>query len=81
MQLPRSRVLRTLGGGLAAPALAGIPALVKSQSATTVKVGTISVDIGVSNVATIAAARLRGLPFRFIAPAAVVVAGPSRPIS
>ncbi len=35
-----------------------------------------ALEIGVSNVATIAAARLRGLPFRFIAPAAVVSPGP-----
>jgi ABC-type nitrate/sulfonate/bicarbonate transport system substrate-binding protein len=37
-----------------------------------------AIDIGISNVATIAAARLRGLPFKFIAPAAVVVAGPKQ---
>jgi NitT/TauT family transport system substrate-binding protein len=113
MQLPRHRALQALGAALAAPALAGVPAVVRSQT-TTVRVGTIPVDvaancyytqdlglfakagldvqispmasgpviaqavsggaleIGVSNVATIAAARLRGLPFRFIAPAAVV---------
>jgi NitT/TauT family transport system substrate-binding protein len=35
-----------------------------------------ALEVGVSNVATIAAARLRGLPFRFIAPAAVVAPGP-----
>jgi NitT/TauT family transport system substrate-binding protein len=117
MQLPRSRALQVLGVALAAPALAGIPALVRSQQLATVRLGTIPVDVaangfytqdlglfakagldvqispmtsgpviaqavsggalevGVSNVATIAAARLRGLPFRFIAPAAVVVAG------
>ena len=117
MQLPRSRALQVLGGTLAAPALAGVPALVRSQQLATVRVGTIPVDvaancfytldlglfakagldvqispmtsgpviaqavsggaldIGVSNVATIAAARLRGLPFRFIAPAAVVEDG------
>lgn len=117
MQLPRSRALQVLAGTLAAPAFAGVPALVRSQSLTTVRVGTIPVDVGascfytqdlglfakagldvqispmtsgpviaqavsggalevgVSNVATIAAARLRGLPFRFIAPAAVVVGG------
>jgi len=34
-----------------------------------------ALDIGISNVATIGAARLRGLPFRFIAPAAVVLPG------
>ena len=34
-----------------------------------------ALDVGVSNVATIGAARLRGLPFRFIAPAAVVLPG------
>lgn len=34
-----------------------------------------AIDIGISNVATIAAARLRGLPFRFVAPAAVVLPG------
>lgn len=34
-----------------------------------------ALDIGVSNVATIGAASLRGLPFRFIAPAAVVKPG------
>jgi len=118
MHLPRQRALQVLGGALAAPGLAGIPALVRSQQLTTVRVGTIPVDvaascfytqdlglfakagldvqispmtsgpviaqavsggaleIGVSNVATIAAARLRGLPFRFIAPAAVVTPTP-----
>jgi len=117
MQLPRHRALQALGAALATPALAGIPAVVRSQT-TTVRVGTIPVDvaascyytqdlglfgkagldvqispmasgpviaqavsggaleIGVSNVATIAAARLRGLPFRFIAPAAVVAPTP-----
>jgi NitT/TauT family transport system substrate-binding protein len=34
-----------------------------------------AINFGVSNVATIAAARLRGLPFRFVAPAAVVLPG------
>lgn len=34
-----------------------------------------ALDIGISNVATIGAASLRGLPFRFIAPAAVVTPG------
>jgi NitT/TauT family transport system substrate-binding protein len=115
MHLPRSRALRVLGGALAAPALAGLPSVARSQSMAVVRVGVIPVDvsgnafyaadlglfkkagldvqmqpmasgpvlaqavaggaldIGISNVATIGAARLRGLPFRFIAPAAVVV--------
>jgi NitT/TauT family transport system substrate-binding protein len=34
-----------------------------------------AIDFGISNVATIGAARLRGLPFRFVAPAAVVNPG------
>ena len=34
-----------------------------------------ALDIGVSNVATIGLASLRGLPFRYIAPAAVVMPG------
>jgi NitT/TauT family transport system substrate-binding protein len=34
-----------------------------------------AIDLGVSNVATIGNARLRGLPFRFVAPAAVVNPG------
>lgn len=34
-----------------------------------------ALDIGISNVATIGAAKLRGLPFLFIAPAAVVLPG------
>ncbi|HEY5349892.1 MAG TPA: ABC transporter substrate-binding protein [Candidatus Lustribacter sp.] len=34
-----------------------------------------AIDFGVSNVATIGAAHLRGLPFRFVAPAAVVTPG------
>lgn len=118
MQLPRHRALQALGAALASPALAAVPALVRSQSLVTVRVGTIPVDVGancfyaqdlglfakagldvqispmasgpviaqavsggaldvgVSNVATIAAARLRGLPFRFIAPAAVVAPTP-----
>ncbi len=37
-----------------------------------------AIEIGISNVATIAAARLRGLPFRYIAPAAVVVPAPKQ---
>lgn len=37
-----------------------------------------AIDIGISNVATIAAARLRGLRFRYIAPAAVVVPAPKQ---
>lgn len=118
MKLPRSRALRALSGAVAAPALAGFPAIARGQGTTTVKVGSIpvdvaanvyythdlglfskagldvqitpmtsgpvlaqavaggAIDIGISNVATIAAARLRGLPFRFIAPAAVVLPGP-----
>lgn len=114
MQLSRSRVIQTLGGALAAPAIAGFPAVVRAQGLTVVRVGVIPVDvsanvfyaqdlglfakagldvqtqpmasgpvlaqavaggaldIGISNVATIAAARLRGLPFKYIAPAAVV---------
>lgn len=35
-----------------------------------------AIDIGISNVATIAAAHVRGLSFRFVAPAAVVIPGP-----
>jgi NitT/TauT family transport system substrate-binding protein len=34
-----------------------------------------ALDIGISNVATIGAARLRGLPFRYVAPASVVQPG------
>jgi NitT/TauT family transport system substrate-binding protein len=118
MIINRSRALRVLGGALAAPAaVAGFPAIVKSQTLTPLKVGNIPVDvaanayyaqdlglfakagldvslqpmasgpvlaqavaagaldIGISNVATIGNARLRGLPFRFIAPAAVVLPG------
>jgi NitT/TauT family transport system substrate-binding protein len=118
MTIRRSRALRLIGGAVAAPAaVAGFPAVVKSQALTVVKVGIIpvdvaanvfyaqdlglfakagldvqtqamssgpvlaqavaagAIDIGISNVATIGAARLRGLPFRFVAPAAVVLPG------
>jgi NitT/TauT family transport system substrate-binding protein len=118
MSLNRSRVLRVLGGAVAAPAIvAGFPAIVRSQALTKLKLGIIPVDVaanafyaldlglftkagldvdiqpmtsgpvlaqavaggaidfGVSNVATIGAARLRGLPFRYVAPAAVVNPG------
>jgi NitT/TauT family transport system substrate-binding protein len=117
MTIKRSHALRLLGAAAAAPAIAGFPAIVRSQTLTTVKVGIIPVDVaanafyaldlgyfakagldvqiqplasgpaiaqavaggaidfGVSNVATIGVARLRGLPFRFVAPAAVVQPG------
>lgn len=118
MTIARPQALRLLAGALSAPVVAaGFPAVVRSQTLTTLKVGVIPVDvaanvfyaqdlglftkagldvqiqpmssgpvlaqavaggaldIGVSNVATIGAARLRGLPFRFIAPAAVVLPG------
>jgi NitT/TauT family transport system substrate-binding protein len=120
MQQPRSRVLRTIGAALAAPAITGFPAVVKGQTMTTVKVGSIpvdgaasvfytqqlglfskagldvqiqpmssgpvlaqavaggAIDVGISNVATIAAARLRGLPFRYIACGPVVLPGPKQ---
>jgi NitT/TauT family transport system substrate-binding protein len=114
MIVDRSRALRLLGGAVAAPTLAGFPAVVRSQSLTPVNVGIIPVDVaanvyyaqdlgyfkdagldvsiqplasgpalaqavqggainfGVSNVATIGVAKTRGLPFRFVTPAAVV---------
>lgn len=117
MIVNRSRALRLIGGAATAPAILGFPAIVKSQTLTTVNVGIIPVDVaanvyyaqdlgyftqaglnvtiqplasgpalaqavqggsldfGVSNVATIGLARLRGLPFRFVTPAAVVAPG------
>jgi len=117
MTVKRSHALRLLGAAAAAPAVAGFPAVVRSQSLTTVRVGTIPIDVaanvyyaqdlglfakagldvqiqplgsgpalaqavagsaidfGISNVATIALAKLRGLPFRFVAPSAVVLPG------
>jgi NitT/TauT family transport system substrate-binding protein len=120
MRQPRSRVLRTMGAALAVPAITSFPAVVRSQSMTVLKVGSIpvdggasvfytqqlglfskagldvqiqpmasgpvlaqavaggAIDIGISNVATIAAARLRGLPFRYVAPGPIVLPGPSQ---
>ena len=118
MTIGRPQALRLLTGALSAPTIvAGFPAVVRSQTPVTLKIGVIPVDvaanvfyaqdlglftkagldvqiqpmssgpvlaqavaggaldIGVSNVATIGAARLRGLPFRFVAPAAVVLPG------
>jgi NitT/TauT family transport system substrate-binding protein len=114
MIVDRSRALRLLGGAAAAPVIAGFPAIVKSQTLTTINVGTIPIDVaanvyyaqdlgyfasaglsvniqplgsgpalaqavaggaidfGVSNVATIAIAKMRGLAFRFVTPAAIV---------
>ena len=117
MTISRPQALRLLGGALAPAIVGGFPAVVRSQTLTTLKVGVIPVDvaanvfyaqdlglfakaglnvetqpmssgpvlaqavaggaldIGISNVATIGAAKLRGLPFRFVAPAAVVLPG------
>jgi NitT/TauT family transport system substrate-binding protein len=117
MTISRPQALRLMGAALAPAIVGGFPAVVKSQTPATLKIGVIpvdvaanafyaqdlglftkaglnvdiqpmssgpvlaqavaggAIDIGVSNVATIGAAKLRGLPFRFVAPAAVVLPG------